>query len=218
MFQDRREAGQRLAELVRDEVVADRPAPVVIGLARGGLPVAAEVADRLGAPLDVLIARKIGVPWQPELGMGAIAEGGERVLNDALIAEVGVDQGAVDEVIQREQKELERRVRRYRGDRPPVPVRDRTAILVDDGLATGYTAWAGIKSLRARGARRVVLAVPVGPPDTVATLARVADRVAVVDQPAFFMAIGQFYADFSQTSDDEVLAILDAHRADGEGG
>lgn len=214
MFQDRRHAGQRLAALIGDEAKDGQP-PVVVGLARGGLPVASEVADRLGAPLDVLVARKLGVPWQPELGMGAIAEGGGRVLNDALIAELGVDSRAIEEVVQRELQELERRVRKYRGGRPAIPVAGRTAILVDDGLATGYTAWAGIRALRANGAKRVVLAVPVAPRDTVATLSSVADRLVVVEEPDLFMAIGQFYEDFSQTSDEEVLAMLAAHRPPG---
>jgi predicted phosphoribosyltransferase len=214
VFDDRRDAGRELAGvLVREIEARDRGSPVVLGLARGGVPVAAEVADQLGAPLDVLIVRKLGVPWQPELGVGAIAEGGVRVLNDALIAEIGLDRAAIDEVTLREQRELERRVQRYRGDRPPVPVKDRTAIVVDDGLATGYTAWAAIESVRSRGAARVILAVPVAPPDSVATLGKIADRVIAVTQPAFFMAIGEFYRDFSQTSDVDVVGILDAHRS-----
>jgi predicted phosphoribosyltransferase len=213
MFRDRRDAGRQLAPLLATELGArDRGAPVVIGLARGGLPVAAEVAERLGAPLDVMIVRKIGVPWQPELGVGALAEGGVRVLNDALIAEIGLRTEDIDGVVAREQRELERRVARYRGDRPPVDVTGRTAIVVDDGLATGYTAWAAIEALRARGAARVILAVPVAPPDTVAALARIADRVVAVAQPTDFMAIGEFYRDFSQESDEDVIAILAAHR------
>lgn len=214
MFQDRRDAGRQLAELLTHEVTATGP-PVIVGLARGGLPVAAEVADALAAPLDVLVARKLGVPWQPELGMGAIAEGGGKMLNAALIAEMGVDAGAVEEVRAREQQELERRVRRYRAGRAPIPVAGRTVILVDDGLATGYTAWAAILALRARGASRVVLAVPVAPPDTVGVLSAVADRVVAVAQPDPFMAIGQFYDDFSQTSDEEVSRILSAHQPPG---
>jgi len=144
--------------------------------------------------------------------MGAIAEGGGKMLNAALIAEVGVDDRAIEEVSAREQQELERRVRRYRDGRAPVPVAGRTVILVDDGLATGYTAWAAILALRARGASRVVLAVPVAPPDTVGVLSTVADRVVAVAQPDPFMAIGQFYDDFSQTSDEEVSRILSAHQ------
>jgi putative phosphoribosyl transferase len=213
MFKDRRDAGRQLAALVATQVGVREPdAPVVIGLARGGLPVGAEVADRLGAPLDAMIVRKIGVPWQPELGVGAIAEGGIRVLNDALIAELSLTPEDLDEVVVREQRELERRVARYRGDRQPVSVAGHTAIVVDDGLATGYTAWAAIEALRARGAARVILAVPVAPPDTVATLSKIADRVVAVTQPAFFMAIGEFYRDFAQVSDEDVIAILESHR------
>ena len=211
MFKDRRDAGRQLGELLRHEATVTDAPPVVAGLARGGLPVAAEVADSLGAPLDVMVARKLGVPWQPELGMGAIAEGGGRMLNAALIAELGIDEGAIEEVAAREQHELERRVQRSRGTRLPIPVAGRTVILVDDGLATGYTAWAAILALRARGAGRVVLAVPVAPPDTVRALAGVADQVVAVAQPEPFMAIGEFYDDFSQTSDEEVARILAAH-------
>jgi len=217
LFQDRRDAGRQLAQRLITRsgsglggLLGPEP-PVVLGLARGGLPVAAEIADALGAPLDVLIARKLGVPWQPELGMGAIAEGGGQVLNESLIRDAGVDAGAIDTVIRREQVELERRVNRYRRGRPPVEIAGRDVIIVDDGLATGYTAWAAILAARERGATRVILAVPVAPADSVARLSAVADAVVVVDQPAAFLAIGEFYRDFSQTDDDEVIAILDAH-------
>ena len=218
MFQDRRAAGRQLAQRLASMLEPGRTGrapeqrPVVLGLARGGLPVAAEIADALGAPLDVLIARKLGVPWQPELGMGAIAEGGGQVLNEQLIREAGVSATEIDAVVRREQLELERRVNRYRRGRPPLCLAGREVIIVDDGLATGYTAWAAIHAARERGATRVVLAVPVAPADTVDVLSRVADAIVVVDQPATFMAIGAFYRDFSQTDDDEVLAILDAHR------
>jgi predicted phosphoribosyltransferase len=212
MFEDRQDAGRQLAEHLTDELShPGAEPPVVVGLARGGVAVAAEVADRLQAPLEVLIARKIGVPWQPELGVGAIAEGGVQVLNDALIAELGLDDAAIAEVVAREGRELQRRVDRYRAGREPVPMAGRTVIVVDDGLATGYTAWAGILAARARGAARVVLAVPVAPPDSVEALAKVADRVVAPLQPTFFMAIGEFYRDFSQTTDEDVISILAAH-------
>lgn len=214
MFKDRRDAGRQLAtRLIREINALERERPVVIGLARGGLPVGAEIANQLGAPLDVMIVRKIGVPWQPELGVGAIAEGGIRVLNDELIAEIGLRSADIDGVAAREQIELDRRVERYRGGRPAVDVAGRTAIVVDDGLATGFTAWAAIEALRARGAARLIVAVPVAPPDTVARLAAVADRVIAVAQPKAFMAIGGFYRDFTQASDDEVMEILATHRA-----
>jgi predicted phosphoribosyltransferase len=172
--------------------------------------VAAEVALRLGAPLDIVVVRKLGCPWQPELGIGAIAEDGIRVLNDELVREVGVNAAELEAVTVRERAELERRVVRYRAGRTRHPVRDRVVIVVDDGLATGYTARAAIASLRAAGARRVVLAVPVAPDQSVAELSRVADEVVVVDTPPFFYAIGAFYADFRQTSDEEVIALLEA--------
>lgn len=216
MFSDRRDAGRRLAELVAREL-ADHPGPpdVVLGLARGGVPVAAEVAARLAAPLDVIVARKLGTPWQPELAMGAIAEGGGRVLNEGLISELGITPDDIAEATASEARELERRVARYRGDRRPLDVAGRTAILVDDGLATGATARAAIDALRARGAVRVLLAVPVAPPGAAASLRSVADAVIVAETPEAFDAVGSWYADFRQTSDDEVTAILAAQPARG---
>lgn len=210
-FRDRVDAGRQLASRLaayRDEPV------VVVALPRGGVPVAAEVARSLGAPLDVLVVRKLGCPWQPELGMGAIAEGDITVLNEELIARVGVDDAAISMVADRERAELERRIRRYRGERPPVPVQGRTVILVDDGIATGSTARAAVDVLRRRGASRVVLAAPVAPREAMATLGHAADEVVTVETPRLFMAIGQFYDDFSQTTDDEVADLL-AERSEG---
>ncbi len=207
MFSDRRDAGRRLAELLRAYGGAGT---LVVGLPRGGVVVAAEVAERLDAPLDIVVVRKLGVPWQPELGIGAIAEGGVRVLNESLVREVGVSDAELESVTRRERAELDRRVAAYRGARPRLPVAGRTVIAIDDGLATGYTARAAIASLRAAGAGRVVLAAPVAPEESVADLARVADDVVVVATPGFFFAIGQFYGDFAQTSDDEVVALLAA--------
>jgi putative phosphoribosyl transferase len=211
MFRDRQDAGRRLGELVARELTSDPiPGPVVVlGLARGGLPVAEQVAARLHAPLDVVVVRKLGTPWQPELGMGAIAEGGGRMLNDELIAELGIDAEDVAAITNRERVELERRVRRYRGERRALPVAGATVILVDDGLATGYTARAAVDALRASGAARVILAVPVAPPASVSELDAVADDVIVVEQPEHFYAIGAFYDNFGQTSDEEVIAILE---------
>lgn len=204
-FRDRVDAGRRLAE----RLAAYRGGrTVVVALPRGGVPVAAEVARALDAPLDVLVVRKLGCPWQPELGMGAIAEGDITVLNEELIARIGADDGMIEAVADRERAELERRIRRYRGDRPPVPVEGRTVILVDDGIATGSTARAAIDVLRRRGASRVVLAVPVAPQEAVVSLGAVADEVVAVEVPRMFMAIGQFYDDFSQTRDDEVAELL----------
>jgi putative phosphoribosyl transferase len=205
VFVDRTDAGRRLAERLADYA---RLEPVVIGMARGGVPVAAQVADRLGAPLDVLVVRKIGVPWHPELGVGAIAEGGASVANDSLIADLGLRAEELAAVIERERRVLDERVRRYRGSRPPVPVEGRVAIVIDDGLATGYTARAAIDALRRRGASKVVLAVPVGPRHTIEALRSVADEVVAVDPRDDLYAIGEFYADFSQTSDEQIVALL----------
>lgn len=182
--------------------------PVVVGLPRGGVPVAGEVARALGAPLDVLVVRKLGCPWQPELGLGAIGENGVTILNEPLIARSGVSRTEIDEVTQREHAELARRVRLYRGDRAAIPVEGRTVIVVDDGIATGSTARAGIAVLRHRGARRVVLATPVAPAAEVVALRDVADDVVALETPEFFLAIGEFYGDFGQTSDEEVAAAL----------
>jgi putative phosphoribosyl transferase len=204
-FRDRVDAGRQLAELL-SRYRAEHP--VVLALPRGGVPVAAEVADALGAPLDVLVVRKLGYPWQPELGMGAIAEGGVTVLNTDLIERIGADDDTIRSVQDRERVELERRVRRYRGDRPPLPVDGRTVILVDDGIATGSTAHAAIDVLKHRGAARVVLAAPVAPPEAVEDLRHVADEVVTVRTPRHFMAIGQFYDDFTQTGDEEVARLL----------
>ena len=205
MFCDRRDAGRQLADKLR-ELAGARP--VVLGLPRGGVPVAAEVARALGAELDVLVVRKLGCPGHPELGVGAIGEDGVRVLNEDLIARVGLTATALERVATRELTELERRVQRYRGGRRPVPVTGRTVIVIDDGLATGSTARAAVEVVRGRGARRVVLAVPVAPSHTVRELASVADEVVCLHRPETFWAIGQFYGDFTQISDKEVVDSL----------
>jgi putative phosphoribosyl transferase len=204
-FADRREAGRRLGARL-SHLAAERP--LVVGLPRGGVPVAYEVAQALDAPLDVLVVRKLGCPWQPELGVGALGEGGIRLVNGPLVRSTGITEAELDAVADREDAELQRRVRRYRHDREPIPVTGRTVIVVDDGLATGFTARAGIEVLRRRGARRVVLAVPVAPADTLTQLRSVTDEVVCLHTPAVFGAIGQFYADFAQTSDEEVAGML----------
>ena len=205
MFKDRRDAGRQLGR--RLSAYAARR-PVVVALPRGGVPVAAEIADHLGAPLDVIVVRKIGLPWQPELAIGAVAEGNVCLLNDALIAETGVSRDELEGAIARERVELDRRVRAYRGERSPIPLAGRVVVLVDDGLATGYTARAAIEQIRRRGASRVVLAVPVAPEDSVATMGRVADEFVALQTPTWFLSIGEHYEDFRQTSDDEVVACL----------
>jgi putative phosphoribosyl transferase len=206
MFTDREEAGRRLAprlEHLRGEDV------VVLGLPRGGVPVAARVAEKLGAPLDVIVVRKLGVPFQRELAMGAIGEGGVRVLNDEIVQLAGVSDWELREVEQRERAELERRARVFRGDRPRLSLDGRTAVIVDDGIATGSTAMAACRVARAQGARRIVLAVPVAPPDWTDRIGADADELVCIETPEPFFAIGQWYADFSQTSDEEVTRCLE---------
>jgi putative phosphoribosyl transferase len=205
-FRDRREAGRLLAAALdgwRDQQ------PIVLGLPRGGVPVAAEVARALDAPLDVILVRKLGVPRHTELAMGAIGEDGVRVLNPDVIASVRASEQSIDEVEQHEREELASRAQRYRAGRERVDLTDRTVVVVDDGIATGSTARAAIAVARAHGARTVVLAVPVAPPRTCRELATVADEVVCLERPEGFMAVGQFYEDFSQTTDDEVIATLD---------
>ena len=208
-FRDRRDAGRRLAALVAE---LDLPAPIVLALPRGGVPVAAEVAARLGAELDVLGARKLGAPQQPELGLGAIAEGGIRVLDLDLVRRLGLTEAALDAVTARERLELDRRVEAYRGSRPLPPVAGRAVVVVDDGVATGGTAEAALRSVRAGRPARLVLAVPTAAPDAVARLARVADDVVCVMTPESLTAVGQWYEDFTQTTDREVAELLAAAR------
>jgi putative phosphoribosyl transferase len=214
-FRDRREAGQRLAERLSG-LRSSRP--LVLGLPRGGVPVAFEVAREMHTPLDVLVVRKLGVPFQPELGMGAVGEDGVRVLNPEVLREAGVTDSQLAEVEARERAEVEQRAARLRRGRPAIPLTDRTVVIVDDGLATGGTARAAIRVARARGAARVVLAVPVAPPDTVAALSREADDVVSVETPEPFFAIGGWYVDFTPTSDQEVVDLLAASGPDKEVG
>jgi putative phosphoribosyl transferase len=204
-FGDRRAGGQELAILLepfRDEQ------PVVLALPRGGVPVAFAAADALDAPLDVVVVRKLGVPRQPELAMGAIGEAGVRVVNHEVVDALAITAAELDAVEQRERRELERRAGRYRGTAPAVALSGRTVILVDDGIATGSTMRAAIAITREQGARRVVVAVPVAPADSVIRLRHVADAVVCVAMPTPFAAIGQWYENFDQTSDAEVVELL----------
>ncbi len=203
-FADRRDAGRRLAARLRFLRGEDA---VVLALPRGGVPVAFEVAQALAVPLDVIVVRKLGVPFQPELAMGAIGEGGVLVVNDEVLRLAGVTPGAFAEVEQRARAELDRQARRYRGHRPPVQVAGRIAVVVDDGVATGSTARAACQVAKAQGAARVVLAVPVAPPSTVEELEREAE-VVCVEAPRHLWAVGQWYRDFTETSDDEVTRLL----------
>jgi predicted phosphoribosyltransferase/dienelactone hydrolase len=214
-LRDRRDAGRQLATRLGHLAAA---APVVVGLPRGGVPVAYEVARALGAPLDVIVVRKLGVPGQPELGMGAVGEGGVLVVTDSVVRAANVPSDRVDDVARRETDEVDRRARRFRGGRPMIPLAGRTAVIVDDGLATGGTARAAVQVARAHGAERVVLAVPVAPPATARDLAREADEVVALAEPEPFLAVGAFYEDFTQTTDDEVAGLLAAAEARDEEG
>jgi uncharacterized protein (TIGR00369 family) len=213
-FRDRSDAGRQLASRLLPLRGKD---VVVLGLPRGGVAVAAEVARALGAPLDVILVRKLGVPAQPELGMGAIGEGDARVINTDVVRYSGVSEADINAVEQRERAELERRTKRFRGDAPREPLAGRIAVLVDDGIATGSTARAACQVARAQGAARVVLAAPVAPPSARSTLAGDADELVCLETPERFLAIGEWYDDFSQTRDEEVVSLLRAARAEHTG-
>jgi putative phosphoribosyl transferase len=204
-FRDRRAAGRELGEHLRTLAAED---PIVVGMARGGVPVAHEVALALGAPLDVLVVRKIGAPGNPEYGIGAVAEGGALVLNASAIRQLLVSPEELQAAVARARAELDERVARYRGDRPPLDVEGRAVILVDDGLATGGTARAALRALRARDPRRLVLAVPIGAPENVEALRAEADDVVCLDQPEPMWAVGASYEHFDPTPDADVMAAL----------
>ena len=185
-----------------------RPDVVVLGLPRGGVPVAHEVAVALGAPLDVFVVRKLGVPGHAELAMGAIAPGGVRVLNDSVVRALGIPEAVIDEVARAEEAELERRARAYRGDRPPLDLAGRTVVVVDDGLATGATMRAAVSALLAFGPASVVVGVPVGARSTCRELSREQVDVVCARRPAIFQAVGEWYVDFSPTTDEEIRRLL----------
>jgi len=203
-FRDRAEAGKALGDLLRDRVPAG---VVVLGLARGGLPVAAEVARALSAPLDVCVVRKLGAPTQPEFAFGAIAENEATFIDDATVAALALTDDAVARVRQHEAQELLSRARRYRGERPLVDVREKHVVLVDDGLATGATMRAAVRLVKQRGATSVTVAVPVAAPESVRLLQTEAD-VVCVQAPPDFGAVGYWYADFRPPTDDEVTTLL----------
>ena len=210
-FPDRAAAGRELA--ARLGHLAGQAGVVVLALPRGGVPVAYEVAQALGAPLDVLLVRKLGVPQQPELAMGAVAPGGVRVVHQAVVDALGIAPDLVDLVAAREGAEVARREQSYRAGRPPLDVAGRTVVVVDDGLATGSTMRAAVAALRGLQAGRIVVAVPVGARETCRELAGEADEVVCVQTPANFQAVGQWYDDFSPTTDDEIRALLSGHPA-----
>lgn len=205
-YRDRAEAGRMLADQLTD--LAGRPDVVVLGLVRGGVPVARVIADRIGAPLDVLVVRKLGVPWAPEVAYGALGPGGVQVRNE-MVAD-RIDPADRAQVREREQVELDRREQRYRAGRPPLDLAGRTAVIVDDGLATGATARAAVQVARQLGAARVVVAVPVGSDQAYDMLAAEADEVLCLQVPADFAAVGAYYDDFHEVSDDEVTRALTA--------
>jgi putative phosphoribosyl transferase len=209
-FADRRAAGRLLAE--RLTRYAGEEDVVVLALPRGGVPVGFEVARALEAPLDVFMVRKLGVPGHDELAMGAIATGGTRILNQQLISSLDIPGEWIEAVDARERREMERRERAYRGDRPPPDLTDRKVILVDDGLATGSTMVAAVRAVRQSDPERVIVAVPVAPPETIASLREEADEVITVLAPSGFGGVGVWYEDFSQTTDQEVIVLLDRTR------
>ena len=206
IFRDRADAGRQLAVQLDD--YAGRPAVLVLGLARGGVPVALEVARALEAPLDVFLVRKLGVPGHEELALGAIASGGTRVLNEGVIRSLGISQETIAEVAANEQRELERRERLYRDGGVPAPVAGRTVIVVDDGLATGASMRAAALALGEQGAEEVVVAVPVAPAETCAAFEEEFDRIVCLRTPEVFYAVGVWYEDFSEVSDEEVRDLL----------
>jgi putative phosphoribosyl transferase len=204
-FLDRHDAGRQLAA----ELAAFAPAhPVIVALPRGGVPIAFEVARALRAPLDILAVRKLGAPGNPELAVGAVAEDGTGVLDQRSAGRLGMTQATLDDTLERESRELRRRVERYRDGRPAVAVSGRSAIVVDDGLATGLTDLAAVRALRKRGAREVVVAVPIGSREAVAMLAREADRVVCLEIPPRLFGVGMWYRNFAPVSDEQVEALL----------
>ena len=207
-FRDRKDAGQKLAaQLVQ---FRNNPNVVVLGLPRGGVPVAAEAARALAAPLDVFVVRKLGVPQHEELAFGAIASGGVRVLDAAIVEELAIPDTALDAVIEREIKELDRRELVYRRAMPALDVKDRIVILVDDGIATGSSMRAGLEALRKLGPAKIVVAVPVASPHAIRELSKLAGEIVCLSAPEDFTAVGQWYADFQSTTDEEVTAALES--------
>jgi len=210
-FRNRQEAGQKLAARLlryKDE------RPLILALPRGGVPVASEVAAVLEAPLDIIVVRKLGAPGQPELGIGAVVDGDhpQSVLNEAVVRELEVSNEYLRRETQLELEEIRRRQERYRGGRSRLPIEGRTVIVVDDGIATGGSMRAALRGVRRGRPKRLVLAVPVAPPDTIVSLRPEVDDVVCLSTPAFFQAVGQFYSDFRQTSDEEVVDLLEAAR------
>jgi putative phosphoribosyl transferase len=205
-FRNRSEAGQKLADQL--ERYAGREDVVVLGLPRGGVPVAYEVAARLNVPMDVFVVRKLGVPGQRELAMGAIASGGVRVLNEDIVGSLGISEDEIDRVARREQEELERREKLYRGERQRARLEGQVVMLVDDGLATGASMRAAVKAVKQGGPKRIVVAVPTAPPETCREMGRLVDEAVCLITPRPFMGVGAWYDEFPQTTDEEVRDFL----------
>lgn len=208
MFEDRIEAGRKLAGALSG--YRGRSDVVVLGLPRGGVPVAAEVARAVGAPLDVFVVRKLGVPYQPELAFGALSSGGTCVFNDDVLRQAHLSEDQVQQVVAAETAELHRREEAYRGERPPVPLEGQVVIVVDDGLATGASMRAAVRGLRQRAPSQVVVAIPVAPAVTCHALEEEADKVVCLQTPEWFRSVGEHYLDFAATTDDEVRHLLQA--------
>lgn len=206
-FQDRHDAGRQLADVVEDVLGGEEA--IILALPRGGVPVAYEVASRLDAPLDVLLVRKLGVPWQPELAFGAIATGDIVVMNDDHLKSLGLKPDVIHDIVERERAELDRREHLYRDERPPLEIAGKTVVVVDDGIATGSTVRAALKSLERRGVRRRIVACPVAADETVRALEKLADDVICLRTPIAFGAVGTWYDDFAPVFDSEVKALLD---------
>ncbi|MHB9095558.1 MAG: phosphoribosyltransferase [Eubacteriales bacterium] len=205
MFQNRQDAGEKLSSVLEKYKGED---VIVMGIPRGGVVVAAEVAKRLGAPLDVIIPRKIGAPHNPEVAIGAVTQDGTVIKDEAMVQILGISDDQLNVLAGRVSGEIARRVNAYRGGRPGIDIHNKTVIIVDDGIATGFTIKAAIKSVRSANPRRLVLAVPVAPADTVQALRETVDELVCLQKPELFYAVGQFYTDFDQTSDAEVIQLL----------
>lgn len=206
MLKDRVDAGQKLVERVM--IYKDEPNLVILGLPRGGVVVANEISKALDAPLDIVVPRKVGAPFNPELAVAAVTENGTVLRNEELMKKLGISIDDIDDEVEKEKKEAMRRLDLYRGDRPPLNLEDKTVILVDDGIATGYTMKAAIMSIHLRGAKKVIVAVPVMPSDILLTMQELADAVHYVLMPEIFYSISQFYERFPQTTDEQVIELM----------